>query len=121
MPLIMNTRAALTPRSATHTMAHAKKHLVAPKIGRPLIPARPSGQTIKITQRCRAHSDSDEDDEDADEVELLVDAEDFEFEDEFLNEEDGSVRLYLDSADVNVWEKWAETGLFYGMCFFVNS
>jgi hypothetical protein len=117
MPLIMNTRAALTPRLSTHTIAHASKHLLAPKIGRPLFPSRASCQTIKITQRCRAHSDSDEDEEDADEVELLVDAEDFEFEDEFLNEEDGSVRLYLDSADVNVWEKWAETGLFYGMFY----
>jgi hypothetical protein len=119
MPLIMNSRVALPSRLSTHTIAHASKHLSAPRIGRPLFPSRASRQTIKITQRCRAHSDSDENEEDADEVELLVDAEDFEFEDEFLNEEDGSVRLYLDSADITVWEKWSDTGLFYGM--FYNS
>ena len=30
-------------------------------------------------------------------------------------EDDPSLRLYLDSADPSQWEKWAETGLFYGL------
>ena len=34
--------------------------------------------------------------------------------DEGYGEDDPTMRLYLDSADQKEWEKWAETGLFYG-------
>ena len=29
-------------------------------------------------------------------------------------EDDASLRLFLDSADVGAWERWAEAGIFYG-------
>lgn len=31
-----------------------------------------------------------------------------------MAEDDISMRLYLDTADVLEWSKWADTGLFYG-------
>ncbi|KAI7842222.1 hypothetical protein COHA_004135 [Chlorella ohadii] len=37
------------------------------------------------------------------------------FEEEVgMEEDDDAMRLYLDSADVQAWTKWAEAGLFYG-------
>lgn len=61
---------------------------------------------------CRAYSGSDEEDE---EEELMEQAmADFDYDEEEVWNDDGSLRLYLDCADVKVWEKWAETGLFYG-------
>lgn len=35
-------------------------------------------------------------------------------EDDLEDEDDPSVRLYLDSANTVEWKKWAETGMFYG-------
>jgi transaldolase len=35
-------------------------------------------------------------------------------EDDLEDEDDPSIRLYLDSANTLEWKKWAETGMFYG-------
>ena len=59
----------------------------------------------------RAFRDSEEEDDDDDEEE---EEEDYEEDYDVELEDDCSMRIYLDSADVGAWEKWAEAGLVYG-------
>lgn len=78
------------------------------------------GSPLLIVRSTRRHKDfEDEDgDEESDEEEDTEEDEEEPYMDEDVHdwnmEPDSSMRLYLDSANVKEWKKWAEAGIFYG-------
>jgi hypothetical protein len=60
----------------------------------------------------RRRDDSDSEDEEDEEAGASYSIEEYGDSDDF--DSDTTMRLYLDTADVAQWTKWAEAGVFYG-------
>ena len=97
--------------SAVSTSLHGR---VAGKLSRAWCPAqraaRPCSRASRRVQLAKVAASPKGGEEEGEEA--WAEFDELEEEEEYID--DASCRLYLDSADVSEWNKWAETGMFYG-------
>lgn len=73
-----------------------------------LVPGRKAAQRPPVPLRAIEDDDEEWEEGDLEQYEVLDEDEDG------FADGDADLLLYLDSADVKQWEKWADAGIFYG-------